>query len=229
MYAARARAAEFAREANLESERRVASWLPFWGRAGHHRASVVYSEVKPNVDDAAEDPEAKDEHARCGEEEPETTTRLCCGVERRVWMWIGALVLACIVLGVGIGVGVGLKSRHAHEPEPASAVRPTMVETPTSAAMPLPPPPRTDQPTVTDIQPSLSQSDLGVPTAPTDQPTTAEVAETFSSFGPDGFTQPAEQPVAADGPGIDGFSNSDWDDPTLPTPTAFPDTQEGAV
>lgn len=232
-YAARARAAEIAHEAKHKQERRTASWLPFWGRGRGDRVQAVYSQVNLEVDDLGEDEVEKGQYARREEQGPPVLASvLCCGVERRVWVWIGVLVAACILLGVGVGVGVGLgfKNRHTGEPETASAVRPTMVDHPSSSPMPSPPPLRTDSPTGFEGQPSLSQSDLGGRLVPTDQPAAApEGAVTFSSFPPDEYTPPTEQPVTTGGPGAGDPVNSDWYEPTSPTPTMFPDTREGAV
>lgn len=84
-------------------------------------------------------------------------------LERRVWIWLAIGVFACIAIGVGVGVGVGLglKQGGSDDVEPggndqqAAPVRPTMMGGDVTMRIP----PEVTVSVVPDVQPSVTSDD----------------------------------------------------------------------
>lgn len=215
-YAARARAAEIAHEARNKEDRPAGKWWAFWKPTGGSGTGAVYSEMKPEGDHhVEEDDNEKERHDYSGPEPVvgSARNRLCCGVERRMWMWIGALVLACILIGVavGVGVGVGLKNQDGDgEPEADTAIRPPLLGGQTSAMTP-------SFSTVTEAESSTAAVESSISAVESSvaavEPTFSVVASTFSPFGPDPLPTSTEEPWAP----------TDVASPEAPTEAASPE------
>lgn len=198
-YAARARAAEFAHETKNEEDRPAGKWWAFWTRSGGSGPDAGYSEMKPEGDDRVdEDGDEKERHDYSGPEPVVglARNRVCCRVEHRMWLWIRALVLACILTGVavGVGVGVGLKNRHGDgEPEPDAAIRPPVFGGQTSATTPLSSVFDEAESSVAAYESSVSAVDFSVSAV---APTFSAVESTFAPSEPDPFSTSTEDPWA---------------------------------
>ena len=198
-YAARARAAEIAHEARNKEDRSAGKWWAFWTTTGGSGTGAIYSEMKPEGDDRVEEDAAEKEPRISFGPEPVVVSarnRRCCGFERRMWMWIGALVLACILIGVavGVGVGVGLKIRHGDgEPEPDTAIRPPLLGGQTSATTPLSSIVREAESSAAAVESSVSAVESSVAAV---EPTFSGVESTFSPFEPDPLPTSTEEPWA---------------------------------
>lgn len=218
-YAARARAAEIAHEARNKEDRPAGKWWAFWTPTVGSDTGAVYSEMKPEGDHRVEEDDNEKELHDSFEQEPvvlSARNRLCCGVERRMWMWIGALVLACIVIGVavGVGVGVGLKNRRGDgEPEPDTAIRPPLSGGHTSAMTP-------SSSTVGEAGSSVAADGSSVSAVESSvaavEPTFSAVESTFSPSAPDPFPTSPEDP----------WVPTDVASPEVPTEAASPEVPD---